>query len=325
MKKPLRIVILLTMLLSIVGMKAFAYDIEVVNTDGMTFFFDIINNGTELSVTNRGGTNVEMRRNPCYSGDVAIPPLVTYNGIEYKVTSIGDKAFFYCSGLTSITIPDGVTTIGSSAFYGCNGLTSIMIPDSVTTIGSSAFAGCNGLTSIMIPDGVTTIGSSAFGNCSGLTSVIIGKKITAMESNAFNGCNALTSVTFHCSKINTWFSGLKSIKEVTFGDGVTSIGNIAFKNCSGLTSITIGNSVTSIGIGAFDGTAWYDNQPDGLVYAGKVAYKYKGTMTDNTKIILEDGTLGIADDAFGGCSDLTSITIPNSLTTIGWHAFFLCI
>ena len=279
MKKPLRIVILLTMLLSIVGMKAFAYDIEVVNTDGMTFFFDIINNGTELSVTNRGGTNVEMRRNPCYSGDVAIPPLVTYNGIEYKVTSIGDKAFFYCSGLTSITIPDGVTTIGSSAF----------------------------------------------GNCSGLTSVIIGKKITAMESNAFNGCNALTSVTFHCSKINTWFSGLKSIKEVTFGDGVTSIGNIAFKNCSGLTSITIGNSVTSIGIGAFDGTAWYDNQPDGLVYAGKVAYKYKGTMTDNTKIILEDGTLGIADDAFGGCSDLTSITIPNSLTTIGWQAFFLCI
>ena len=259
-------------------MKAFAYDIEVVNTDGMTFFFDIINNGTELSVTNRGGTNVEMRRNPCYSGDVVIPPLVTYNGIEYKVTNIGDKAFLYCGGLTSITIPDGVTTIGSSAFENCSRLTSITIPDGVTTIGSSAFY----------------------------------------------GCNALISVTFHCGEINTWFSRNKIIKEVTIGDEVTSIGEYAFNGCSGLTSITIGNSVTSIGIGAFDGTAWYDNQPNGLVYTGKVAYKYKGTMTDNTKIILEDGTLGIASYAFSGCSGLTAITIPNSVTSIGEYAFNGC-
>ena len=115
---------------------------------------------------------------------------------------------------------------------------------------------------------------------------------------------------------------------VTYNDveySVTSIGYQAFYSCSSLTSITIPNSVTSIGGYAFDGTAWYNNQPDGLVYAGKVAYKYKGDMPENTKIILNDGTLGIANGAFGFCSSLTSITIPNSVTSIGGGAFSWCI
>ena len=86
---------------------------------------------------------------------------------------------------------------------------------------------------------------------------------------------------------------------------VTSIGDYAFMICSSLTSVTIPNSVTTIGNSAFEGTAWYNNQPDGLVYAGKVAYKYKGTMPDNTKIALEDGTLGITSNAFRKCSALT--------------------
>ena len=106
---------------------------------------------------------------------------------------------------------------------------------------------------------------------------------------------------------------------------VTSIGSYAFNGCSGLTSITIPNSVTYIGNNTFDGTAWYDNQADGLVYAGKIAYKYKGTMPNNTKIILEDGTLGIGNYAFSGCSGLTSITIGNGVTSIGYSAFGGCI
>ena len=271
--------------------------------------------------------------------------------IPNSVTSIGGDAFRNCSGLTSITIPNSVTNIGDyaflgtawydnqpdglvyagkvaytykgempanthitikdgslgiagEAFYGCSGLTSVTIPNSVTSIGYSAFSGCTGLTSVTIPNSVTSIGVTAFCYCSGLTSVTIPNSVTEIGWSTFFGCTGLTSVTIPNS--------------------VTSIGGDAFRNCSGLTSITIPNSVTNIGDYAFSGTAWYDNQPDGLVYAGKVAYKYKGNMPSNTHITIKDGTLGIVGEAFLYYSGLTSVTIPNSLTSIGSSAFFGC-
>ena len=126
------------------------------------------------------------------------------------------------------------------------------------------------------------------------------------------------------SSYSNEYSGAVVIPESATYNGksypVTSIGELAFADCSGLTSVTIPNSVTSIGYGAFEGTAWYNSQPDGLVYAGKVAYKYKGTMPANTGIVLEEGTLGIAGSAFRYCSGLTSVTIPNSVTSIGKYS-----
>ena len=126
------------------------------------------------------------------SGALIIP--VTIEG--KLVTSIGDKAFAYCSGLTSITMPDGVTSIGVRAFGGCKSLTSITIPDSVTSIGQGAFYQCRALTSITIPDSVTSIGQRAFMSCTGLTSITIGDSVTSIGEMAFSSCRKLTAVTF---------------------------------------------------------------------------------------------------------------------------------
>lgn len=114
--------------------------------------------------------------------------------IEEGVTSIGNYAFYECSGLTSVTIPNSVTSIGIYAFYGCSGLISVTIPNSVTSIGAYTFHGCSGLTSVTIPNSVTSIGDNAFRGCSGLTSVTIPNSVTTDGERAFNVCNSLESI-----------------------------------------------------------------------------------------------------------------------------------
>ena len=247
--------------------------------------------------------------------------------IPNSVTSIGDYAFFDCSGLTSIVIPNSVTSIGDDAFRDCSGLTSIIIPNSVTSIGNLAFYNCSGLTSIVIGNSVTSIGNSAFSDCSGLTSIEIPNSVTGIGNNAFERCFGLTSITIPNSVIsigNSAFYGCFGLTSITIPNSVTSIGGRAFYICDNLTSIVIGNSVTSIGEEAFYGTAWYDNQPDGVVYTGNVLYAYKGTMPPNTSVLVKDGTLGIAARAFFDCSGLASIIIPNSVVSIGDGAFSGC-
>ncbi|MBR4263791.1 MAG: leucine-rich repeat domain-containing protein [Paludibacteraceae bacterium] len=175
--------------------------------------------------------------------------------IPNSVTSIGDDAFAYCSGLTSVTIPNSVTSIGLNAFNRCSGLTAVTIPNSVTTIGSYAFYGCSGLTSVTIPNSVTSIGLSAFEGCSGLTSVTIPNSVTTIGSYAFSGCSGLTSVTIPNSVTSigsSAFFNCTGLTSVTIPNSVTSIGGGAFRNCTGLTSVTIPNSVTSIGLNAFN-------------------------------------------------------------------------
>ena len=265
--------------------------------------------------------------------------LVAYHGTNTElalpsyITKINQYAFYNCTELTSITIPASVTSIGSYAFWGCKGLTSATIPNSVTSIGDYAFSG-TGLTTVnWNATACTSAGSydyPIFKGCSNLATVNIGDNVKIIPSYAFRDCIGLTSVTIPDSVTSIGvqvFCDCTGLTSVTIPNSVTSIGGAAFEGCTGLTSITIPDSVTSIGAGAFYKTAWYNNQPNGLVYAGKVAYEYKGTMqiiTSITSIVLREGTLGITGSAFYGCSGLKSVTIPDSVKSIGSYAFYGC-
>lgn len=230
-----------------------------------------------------------------------------------------------------------VTSINPDAFVGCNGIIEIKIEEGIEYIGWQSFRACSGLTSITIPDSVTFI--AGFNRCFNLESVTIGKGVTEIDLLAFEGCS-IKSV-YYTGDIAGWcgidglsalmkyspslyIGGKKITDKITIPDSVTSISESAFRNCTELTSITIPDSVTSIDESAFSNTIWYNNQPDGMVYAGKVAYKYKGTMPANMSITIKDGTLGIGGFAFSNCKELTNVTIPNSVKSICNGAFNNC-
>ena len=275
---------MLVFLMILTSMTALAYNFK---SDGL--YYNI------LSETDRTVevTYYDYKNNSYYNdayGDIEIPSKLIYDRKTYKVTSIGKYAFYKCSGLTSVTIPNSVTSIGISAFYNCSGLTSVTIGNSVTSIGNSAFSNCSGLISIIvdesnpsfssiegilynndattliycpitkktvtIPNSVTSIDYSAFYGCSGLTSVTIPNSVTSIGQRVFENCSGLTSVTIGNSVTSIGyyaFSGCYGLTSVTIPNSVTTIVQSAFSNCRGLTSVTIGNSVTSIGKYAFSG------------------------------------------------------------------------
>ena len=210
-----------------------------------------------------------------YIGNCLIYAKNTVSGnysIKDGTKCIADSAFYNCSKLTSVTIPNSVTSIGDSAFRGCSGLTSVEIPNSVTSIGWGTFWNCRGLTSVTIPNSVTSIGDDAFYRCSGLTELSVdgGNAVYHSSGNCIiktatktlvAGCKtsvipadgSVTSIGYGA------FSGCSGLTSVTIPNSVTSIGYQAFYGCSGLTSVTIPNSVTSIGSQAFRNTGYYNN------------------------------------------------------------------
>ena len=283
-----------------------------------------------------------------YSGEVVIPESVEHEGNAYSVTSIGDNAFSYCEGLTSVTIPNSVTSIGYEAFDVCYCLTSVTIPNSVTSIGDYAFCWCKGLTSVTIGNSVTSIGNSAFDNCSNLHDVYCyAENVPSTQSNAFVS-SAITSATLHvpAASVDSYkatepWSGFSNIVAIsTEVDGINYDFDLEAKQATVIAKssgkysgevvipesvVYVGNeySVTSIGLSAFNGCSGLTSVsiPNSVTSIGDYAFSDCDGLTSVT---IPNSVTSIGDNAFYFCSGLTSVTIGNSVTSIGDNAFNLC-
>ena len=231
------------------------------------------------------------------------------------VVKIGERAFSECTSLTSIVIPNSVTTIGDRAFAWCSSLTSVTIPNSVTSIGDHAFDLCSGLTSVTIPNSVTTIGDNAFTYCDSLTSVVIPESVTTIGAYAFEECEGLTSIVIP--------------------DSVKSIGWCAFHHCNSLEEITVpfvgdGSDNTHFGyiFGALNYVLNYEYVPTSIkkvtVLGGEIGYSAFRDCTNLTSVTLGDSVTTIDNCAFTNCKSLTNVTLGDSVTTIGYSAFEDC-
>ena len=276
---------------------------------------------------------------------VTIP--TTIEGLT--VTGIGTNAFYGCSRVSSVAIPNGVTWIGPFAFGSCSGLTNVTIPDSMHAISEWAFSACTNLTSIAIPQSVTNIGGWAFNGCSRLTNMAIPDSITMIRDGVFSDCSSLASISIPSSvtQIGYWsFINCSSLANLSIPHAVTNIANSAFGGCSLLRHVIIPESVTRMEAGAFGGcsslvsielprtltaieTGVFSSCsslstvtiPNSVTNIGREAF---GNCKGLSSIPIPVGVIGIENSAFYGCTNLTSVTIPNSVTSFGALVFAGC-
>ena len=342
-------------LLSAVG--AWAYDFKV---DGICYNFSY-DSSNEVYVTYEQDPD-SWNDIPAYtslSGEITIPSSVSYNGQNYSVTNIGNSAFYGCSALTSVTIPNSVTSIGSNAFYGCSALTHIRCEATTPpTLGGDLFYDTN-FQVVFVPTGTATAYANAWGNnytyidsetevtvhvetAGQLTSAIVAQGAMPARVTKLTVSGTLNEADFNIIKNNMpllysldlsvisnttlpneAFSQKRTLLSIALPNGLTGIPHSIFNGCSGLASVTIPNSVTSIGYGAFNGCSALTSVtiPNSVTSIGDCAFNECSALTSVT---IPNSVTSIGSDAFYQCSALTSVTIPNSVTSIRDYAFAYC-
>ena len=264
---------------------------------------------------------------------------LTSINIPESVTSIGRGAFQNCKSLTKVTLPNGLTSIEQGLFYECTALTDVTVPESVTSIEKYAFSKCENLANVTIPNGVTAIGDEAFYRCKSLTSITVPNSVTSIGDGAFYDCSgeliidnqALVEQDYSSSDYpaisyyysrSNWLLG-NDFTKLTIGENITRIGNYTFAGCNALAEVNIPASVTSIGEGAFYGCK---SLTEATIPAGVTSIEAEtfAGCSALTSVTIPDGVTSIGYKAFDDCTGLTSITIPASVTSIGEWAFSGC-
>ena len=301
-KQILSALIILCMLLAVAPMAAYAAATNGACGDNLTW--EYTSSTRALTISGTGDMNDYSNSYSASAPWKNFRSEIAIIKIGEGVTSIGTYAFYYCQGLTSVTIPGSVISIGDNAFDRCSSLTSVIIQNGVTSIGDDTFNDCTGLTSVTIPGSVTSIGDHAFDSCISLTSITLPGSVRSIGDNAFDWCSRLTSVIIP--------------------NGVTSIGDQAFyktayyNDDSEWDVLYIGNHLIKANTNI---SGEYPINP-GTKTIGDCAFYYcKGL----TSITIPDSTVGIGNQAFYSCSGLNSIIIPKSVTSIGDYAFQVCV
>ena len=292
------------------------------------YTYDFSYNGIYYIIT--GKNTLSVAHGPSsYANSVVIPKNVTYEGTTYTVTAISECGFWDCAKLKSVYFPTSVIEIGDYAFSNCTNLLIASLSSNISSIGKGAFINCTSLNAIQLSNNITTINEATFSNCISLTHITIPNSVTVIGDYAFSNCVNVTDLTFGNSlkTIGTGaFSLCSGLTSIELPQSVVNINGWAFDQCSSLEQIIFPDNslIRRIGIGAFDNTPWYENQPNGPVLTGPMLYKFKGNVPYDSQITLENGIKGIAEGAFLGCDGMAAISLPESVEQINPHAFSQC-
>ena len=257
-----------------------------------------------------------------FEGEIYIP----YKYKNAIVSSIGEQAFYYCSGITNIEIPQSISTISNGAFAGCSSLTSIELPDQLSSLGSAAFQNCSNITSIVIPETITALPTNIFLNCSNLAYVTLHEKITAINDYAFKGCRNLESLTIPQSATYLGVEALRQcskLTEITIPNNITELSQALFSECTSLTNVYLPDSLEVIGASAFYKCTSLTqfNFPSGLREIKSYAFSACSGLEN---ISMPSGLMTLGSSVFQVCTNLKAVTIPGSLTSIGGKVFERC-